>query len=346
MKKNQALSIVGCGILCLLLAACSPKNDDPLHVASQSQTAPASAEPTEAPLAERLQSPEIKFMQDAGEKFTASIGYPQFGIDELDQSISGYVRKAVSDFALEADETELAAVSLPDAAEDGNVETETENEAEAGNASINEAEQGDASGMNEVRAMNPFVLSGESQVLLCNDRYVSVLITSSADLQGNQPFIRQATFVYDTKGETMLTFADIFQSTSDYKPLIQTTCAQMLSLLYPHFDSEKIEAGTLLNEENYARFALSDTNLSIFFNPGQVADEEEGAIIVEIPYSHLRDVLAIDVPADSLLGDPLVLDVATNSEEDSDTNREEASDGEDVLFEEEDFTEGDEIPEE
>lgn len=365
MKKNQALFTIGCGALCLLLAACGSKNDNPTQtLASQStSSASLSEQPDEAPLTERLHNPEIKFIQDAGDKFTASIGYPQFGIDELDQTIASYVRQTVSDFAMEAEETEQASVSLPDASE----ETDLAENEEASNASLNEVTETDTASashanMDEIRSMNPFVLSGDNQVFLCNDRYVSVLITSSADLQGDQPFIRQSTFVYDTQDETMMTLDDVFKPDSDYQTLLQNTCVHILSSLNPHFDSEKLAEGTTPTDENYAHFALSDTHLSIFFDPGQVADESEGTNIVEIPYAHLRDILVVDVPAESLDGDPLSLEIATNSEDENTENDVSSSADDDALeyslseevdseedFSEEDISGGDlldDVPEE
>ena len=101
---------------------------------------------------------------------------------------------------------------------------------------------------------------------------------------------------YDLKRHLLLSTADLFASTTAALPFLsnytRVVLKEMISGESKEIFDQQTMPGTLPTHENFQEVALSKKGLLVIFNPYQVAPYARGTILVPIPVSDTRDVLA------------------------------------------------------
>lgn len=103
---------------------------------------------------------------------------------------------------------------------------------------------------------------------------------------------------YDLKRHLLLSTADLFASTTTALPFLSTYTRVVLKDLMASeakeiFDQQTMP-GTTPTHENFQEVALTKKGLLVIFNPYQVAPYARGTILVSIPISDTRGILAPD----------------------------------------------------
>lgn len=101
---------------------------------------------------------------------------------------------------------------------------------------------------------------------------------------------------YDLKRHLLLSTPDLFASTTAALPFLSTYTRVVLKDMMSHeskeiFDQQTMP-GTLPTHENFQEVALTKKGLLVIFNPYQVAPYARGTILVPIPVSDTRGILA------------------------------------------------------
>ena len=101
---------------------------------------------------------------------------------------------------------------------------------------------------------------------------------------------------YDLKRHLLLSTVDLFASTTAALPFLSTYTRVVLKDIMSGEPKEIFEQqtmpGTLPTHENFQEVALTKKGLLVIFNPYQVAPYARGTILVPIPVSDTRGVLA------------------------------------------------------
>ncbi len=101
---------------------------------------------------------------------------------------------------------------------------------------------------------------------------------------------------YDLKRHLLLSTADLFASTTAALPFLSTytrvVLKDMMSSEPKEIFDQQTMPGTLPTHENFQEVALTKKGLLIIFNPYQVAPYARGTILVPIPVSDTRGILA------------------------------------------------------
>ncbi len=112
---------------------------------------------------------------------------------------------------------------------------------------------------------------------------------------GAHPNTYYKTFTFDVTQNVEVTFMDVFAPDADVfatiKPLVQ---AQIQETLGEMLDEQWLEDGTGENPANYQHFALTMSELILYFPPYQVAPYAAGSFVVRLPLSDLEAILADD----------------------------------------------------
>jgi hypothetical protein len=124
-----------------------------------------------------------------------------------------------------------------------------------------------------------------------SDTVLSIHYTEVVDTGEDNPRIAFRSFTFDLAANQLLNFEDLFVEGSD--PLAVITPLARDAIMVERFGmstSGEVDPGTDdLND--FRNFALTDTYLILFFEPGQVALAYAGAIEVQIPLSDLEGIL-------------------------------------------------------
>lgn len=306
MYSKRIVPLLLCTSLSLaFLVSCGKKGTDNTDTATQSGASTVAEEEVVVSLEERLHNAEIKTIHDNGGTFIATVSYPVLQFDTLDGAVEAYARDTVSDFALESGEVEQY-IDSSSPEYDPDVE------------------------MSEDLTISPFTMDSSYQMFIANNRYITVLITCSENLEAEAPIISMSSFVYDTETEALLSINDLFKPNSDGLARLSLLSNEMLTELNPEVPADLITTGTEPIAENFDCFALGEGGIRIFFPSGQSGDLTDGVLVADIPYAELADILAIDIPSTALTNDDILIESV------ADSNNATASD---ILDENSSFTE-------
>ncbi|MEK9174028.1 MAG: RsiV family protein [Patescibacteria group bacterium] len=100
------------------------------------------------------------------------------------------------------------------------------------------------------------------------------------------------TFAFNKEGQ-LLTLSNLFSNGFDGFPAFAKVVQKEL-LKRPSADANWIGDGAAAREENYRSFVVTDTGITILFDPYQVAPWSDGAIDIAIPVASLGTTLKAD----------------------------------------------------
>ncbi len=113
---------------------------------------------------------------------------------------------------------------------------------------------------------------------------------------GAHPNNRTRVLNYDLKRHLLLSTSDLFASTTSALPFLSTYTRVVLKSMMTSESREMFDQqtthGTLPTHENFQEVAVTKKGLLVIFNPYQVAPYARGTIVVPIPVSDTRDILA------------------------------------------------------
>lgn len=109
---------------------------------------------------------------------------------------------------------------------------------------------------------------------------------------GAHPNTLTLTKTFDLKASKEIFLQDVFKSGTDYLKTLSEKAVARLKASIQDTDLKWIQKGAGPTSENFQRFALSEKEILIFFDPYQVAPYSAGPQEVKIPYSELKELLA------------------------------------------------------
>lgn len=141
----------------------------------------------------------------------------------------------------------------------------------------------------------------ESTVIRADNSIVSVLFSVMQAYPGMaHPNNYNLTFNYDVENNTVLSISSLFKPDSDYVQELSNQTKKII-LGKPEMKdnpnaADFVDEGASVDEANFSLFTLSDTTLTIVFNPATVAPDYAGTIEAPIPYKNLSGILNPEVP--------------------------------------------------
>jgi len=130
-------------------------------------------------------------------------------------------------------------------------------------------------------------------------QYSTNIITFKFDLYSMttsmaHPWNNIVTKTYDLARGKELTLAEIFKPKSPYLQELSKQSIRALIAQMPNGDKSLISEGAAPKAKNFERFALTEKELIIFFDRGQVAWQGEDAKELRLPYAGLKNFIGPD----------------------------------------------------
>lgn len=138
-------------------------------------------------------------------------------------------------------------------------------------------------------------LRGEHSTYTAIKRFITVKVDLYPYLGGAHPDHDIFTVSFDTAAYVMIALSDLFVDGSNYLNRLSTLSEKALFEKYPElgfaFNDPTYRRGFAPEEENFSRWALTDSGFIIFFYEYQVAPYAAGALDIEIPYASVEDIM-------------------------------------------------------
>ena len=162
---------------------------------------------------------------------------------------------------------------------------------------------------NEIMGDFPVELKSELdinyEVILLNPRLASVKFVGSEYITGAaHPNNYYLTFNYDFDSQKRLEFSDLFNEESNYLKIVSDRAVADLKNRFEEIYGEGAEAnfdwiedGAGPRIENYEKFSLSQSSLTIYFDPYQVAAYAAGGQEVKISHESISAILKTEIVA-------------------------------------------------
>lgn len=123
-----------------------------------------------------------------------------------------------------------------------------------------------------------------------------ISIYGEITVETNEQSTMQVSSSYSLIDGKYLTFEDIQGKSYHYYTLLELINAK-LRASYPTdqlFEDYQNTIGTQLRSKDYTNWFFTETGLSFFYLPMEIAPNSEGTIVVEVPYSELEGLLKDD----------------------------------------------------
>ncbi len=137
----------------------------------------------------------------------------------------------------------------------------------------------------------------EFETLYLSKEHASIRMFFSIDLGGAHPNQYSKSLTIDLEKKTQMSIQDLFLTQSNYlitlSKIVQKKLPKILEENNIYLDPLWVQQGTDPVMENYQNICIIPEGLLITFDPYQVASYGDGIQSIEIPFSELRNVLAL-----------------------------------------------------
>ena len=207
---------------------------------------------------------DIATLWEQTETYVLNASYPTTGVEAIDATLRAMAEQAVAAF-----KEEVSALPVPEP--DGNTRI-------------------------------PYEFNLSYRVYRHSQALVSFKFESMTDILPDAPKVEVRTRTFDLERGIELQLSQLFQDTGAYLGTLSQLCREQLGqcdLPQDAVNQSLLLRGTAALPENYARFALGQEGLILFFPAGQVAPKDYGDWQVVLPYDHLGDAF-LPGPAEPL----------------------------------------------
>jgi hypothetical protein len=137
----------------------------------------------------------------------------------------------------------------------------------------------------------------QHETLYLSKEHASIRMFFSIDLGGAHPNLYSKSLTIDLEKKSRMSIQDLFLPQSDYlqaiSRIVQKKLPKILEETNSYLDPAWVQQGTDPITENYQNICMIPDGLLITFDPYQVASYGDGIQSIEIPFSALRNVLAL-----------------------------------------------------
>ncbi len=137
----------------------------------------------------------------------------------------------------------------------------------------------------------------EYETLYLSKEHASIRMFFSIDLGGAHPNLYSKSLTIDLEKKTQMSVQDLFLTQSNYlvtlSKIVQIKLPPILEENNAYLDPLWVQQGTDPVVENYQNICIIPDGILITFDPYQVASYGDGIQSIEIPFSDLRNVLAL-----------------------------------------------------
>lgn len=137
----------------------------------------------------------------------------------------------------------------------------------------------------------------EYEALYLSKEHASIRMFFSIDLGGAHPNLYSKSLTIDLEKKTQMRVQDLFLTQSSYlitlSKIVQKKLPIILEENNAYLDPLWVQQGTDPVVENYQNVCIVPDGILITFDPYQVASYGDGVQSIEIPFSDLRNVLAL-----------------------------------------------------
>jgi len=204
---------------------------------------------------------EEKTIAETNDYYYTDISYPETNIPFLNEEISAYIEKTISDFKKIIQDN---IIDLPE----------------------------------EIRSSATGSLIMKYSIISENG-IVSILFENGEYSGGAHGNVFFKTFNYNPSSKKLLTLADLFKKDSDYiqriSELSRIKLSEKMNEYLDEFLVSMIEGGTEPKSENFENFGITREGIMIYFPPYQVAPYALGTHEVSISFEEVSDILSIDI---------------------------------------------------